>query len=718
MAHTLLIVESPAKAKTIGRYLGSEYTVAASVGHVRDLPSSTLGVDVNNQYKPRYITMRGKESILRNLREMKENSERVLLATDPDREGEAIAWHLAIALGLDPSENCRVTFHEITEHAIKEAIQHPRPLDMNLVDAQQARRILDRLVGYELSPLLWKKVLKGLSAGRVQSLATRMVVQREREIEAFVPEEYWKLLAKLKKQDGQVFSAQYYGRINGEKVSQRKLPDSASVEELIEKLKDQEFIVENIKKAQSKRASYPPFTTSSLQQEASRYLGYSAQRTMRIAQQLYEGIELNRRGQTSLITYIRTDSMRISTEALSAARSYIAEQYGQEFLPAKPRFFKNKKAAQDAHEAIRPIHFDLSPLKIKDELQPEQFRLYQLIWDKFIASQMNDVLYEVITLDVRGDDEVFRAKGERVIFPGWQRQYQRVDKDAPANEDDERMPIPELEKGEVLKLQKLLPEQKFTQPPARYSEATLIKAMEEEGVGRPSTYAPTLATIQQRNYVLKEGRSLMPGELGVTVTELLESHFPEIVNTEFTAHMEDKLDEVEEGKLAWQDLLGDFYPPFHEQVLSANEKIEKRVLQDEPTGESCPECHEGELVIKHGRYGKFIACNHYPDCKYTRNIEELAGARCPLCGSELLIKRTHKRRNSIFYVCDKKGSEPNCPFISWDLPLEEKCPQCGAYMLEKTYRKRKYKYCSNPDCVSHAKKKSRSKTAETKTGKK
>lgn len=702
MTKTLLIVESPAKAKTIGRYLGKDFQVAASVGHIRDLPASTIGVDVHKGFAPRYITMSGKEAIIRDLKKRKEQCDRVLLATDPDREGEAIAWHLAHVLKLDPRENCRVTFNEITKKAVLRAVEEPRPLDMNLVDAQQSRRILDRLVGYELSPLLWKKVLKGLSAGRVQSLATRMVVQREREIRAFVPEEYWLLTATLETEKKESFRARYHGELKNNRVSACKLHSEEEVRQIEAETKQADITVRSVKKAVSRRASYPPFTTSSLQQEASRYMGYTSQRTMRVAQQLYEGLSLGEAGQTALITYIRTDSVRISPEAVRELRDLIAKRYGAEYLPEKPRYFKNKKAAQDAHEAIRPAHFDLDPISIKDHLTHEQFRLYKLIWDKFMASQMSDAVFDTVSCDIEAGSHIFRVKGETLRFPGWMKQYERAEEKDSADDQDEieKESLPELSEGQPLALKKLVPEQKFTQPPGRYTEASLIKALEEEGVGRPSTYAPTISTILARKYVEKEQRTLFPTELGFTVTELLEEHFPSIVDTEFTAKMEGQLDEVESGDQSWQEILEAFYPPFHEQILKANQLIEKKVIPDEPTGEKCPRCGEGDLLIKQGRYGKFIACSRYPDCDYTGNIEETAPGKCPLCGSGLLVKRTRKRRSSMFYVCDKKGSDPECPFISWNLPLEETCPACGAYMVQKQYRGRKYKQCSNKDCPS------------------
>lgn len=699
MGKTLVIVESPAKAKTIGRYLGKDYDVAASVGHVRDLPKSTLGVDVHNDFQPRYITMPGKESVIRDLRTKKEKADLVLLATDPDREGEAIAWHLATALKLDPQSDLRISFNEISKKAVTEALQHARPIDMDLVNAQQTRRILDRLVGYELSPLLWKKVLKGLSAGRVQSLATRMIVDREREIAAFVPEEYWWLDAQLKTKQDETFRARFHGLLKQGKVSVVKLQNEDEVKRLVGEIDHADYKVQTVKKRKSKRASYPPFTTSSLQQEASRALGFSANRTMRVAQMLYEGVSISGQGQTSLVTYIRTDSLRVNSDAIQEVRQLIADNYGKDYLPDKPRYFKNKKSAQDAHEAIRPIHFELSPDKIVADLSNEQYRLYRLIWNKFMASQMAAAVFDTVTCDIlAGEDKLFRVKGETMLFPGWMKIYEsNTSKSSEDSEELDKESLPPLEEGQPLDLVKLLPEQKFTTPPARYTEASLIKALEEEGVGRPSTYAPTIFTILNRKYVEKEERYLKPTQLGEAVTELLEDNFANIVDTQFTAKMEEKLDLVESGEVSGVELLHEFYPAFHKQIDQADEAITGKVLKDKETGRACPKCGQGQLVIKHGRYGEFIACNRYPDCDYTENIEVKAPGKCPLCGSGLLVKKSRKR-SATFYVCDKKGADPECPFISWDLPLEEKCGLCGSYMVEKRYRGRKYKLCSNKDC--------------------
>lgn len=702
MSKTLVIVESPAKAKTIGRYLGPDYKVTASVGHVRDLPTSTLGVDVEHAFKPRYITMPGKEAVLRDLKKMQGQSDNILLATDPDREGEAIAWHLATVLRIDPATPCRISFNEITRKTVQEAVHHPRPINMALVDAQQARRVLDRLVGYELSPLLWKKIRKGLSAGRVQSVTTQMICDREREIKAFRPEEYWHLTAELSTDRGERFKCRYHGFLQNGVVKRRKLQNEAAVKELMASLEQAHYSVHELTAKENRRQSAPPFTTSTLQQEASRYLSYTSQRTMRIAQQLYEGIDLQGQGATALITYIRTDSVRISPEALDAARAYILATYGGDYLPERPRFFKNRKAAQDAHEAIRPAHFDMPPAKIKDQLSQEQYKLYKLIWDKFIASQMASAVFDTLRVTVAADQSLFRCKGEKMTFPGWMKQYGKVEQPDNKDDDDELSgeKLPPLVEGQALQLKRLDPEQKFTQPPARYTEASLIRAMEEIGIGRPSTYAPTISVILSRHYVDKDGRNLYPTDLGFLVSDMLKEHFPDIVDSAFTAQMEAELDTVESGQIAWTGLLDEFYHKFHAHVLRANEAIAKLVVPEEKTGEKCPECGEGELVIRDGRYGKFIACSRYPDCKYTRNLEEEVVGRCPRCGSGLLKKNSRKRRSSIFYVCDRKGKDPNCDFISWDLPLDKYCPDCGAYMVKKRFRGRFYERCSNPECPS------------------
>jgi DNA topoisomerase I len=712
MSRNLVIVESPAKAKTIGRYLGKDYRIAASVGHIRDLPSSTLGVDVANHYQPRYISMKGKEKVIRELKDMATSVSQVYIATDPDREGEAIAWHLAQILKIDEKSPCRISFNEITENAVRNAINSPRAIDMDLVNAQQARRILDRLVGYELSPLLWKKIKTGLSAGRVQSVATKMIVDREREIEAFKPEEYWLVTAYLrKKPDDPIFRARYHGDLVASgKIEKRRLTSQTETDTVMLSLSGQNYRVHKVKKGSRQRQPGAPFTTSTLQQEAARYLGFTSRKTMSIAQQLYEGVELPSAGSVALVTYIRTDSVRVSAEAAQEARHFISQAFGDDYLPKIPRQFKNRNSAQDAHEAIRPAHFDLIPEQIRDQLSHDQYRLYKLIWDKFMASQMAAALVDTVTADIAAGQHIFRAQGETIRFPGFLAQYgvQLVDQEPEKeseNSDNSSDRLPELFEQEELILDKLNPEQKFTQPPSRYTEATLIKAMEEKGIGRPSTYAPTLSTIQDRQYVSKDRKFLLPTELGKLVTDLLEKNFQNIVDVEFTAGMEQGLDTVESGKQDWVTLLDNFYPPFHQQVQDAAVRVEKVKIAEVPTGEKCPECQKGDLMIKEGRYGKFIACNNYPDCKYTRNIEVAVKGKCPLCGSGLVSRTSKKFKNKKFFTCDKQGSDPDCKFITWDLPIEGRsCDTCGSYMVWKNFRGRSFPKCGNKDCPTNQRK--------------
>ncbi len=711
MSKHLLIVESPAKAKTIGRYLGKDYRIAASVGHIRDLPSSTIGVDVRRGFKPMYINMRGKEKVIRELKELSQNSDTVFIATDPDREGEAIAWHIASILKIDPQSLCRVSFNEITQKAVVDAMSRPRPIDLDLVNAQQARRILDRLVGYELSPLLWKKIRKGLSAGRVQSVATRMIVDRETDITAFIPEEYWVLAAELSPYDKNFpFKSRYYGRLKGEKTEKIKLSSGEETNRVIEQLKGGDYIVRHIKKGSRKTNPSAPFTTSTLQQEASRRLSFPSRKTMSVAQQLYEGIEVDGYGQVALVSYIRTDSVRVSEDAAAEAREFITEKFGAEYLPKNVRKFANKNAAQDAHEAIRPTHFDLSPETIQSVLSGDQFRLYKLIWDRFIASQMASAEINTVTLDISCNNHVFRSTGETVTFQGYLAQYVETSDDKADDDSTERKEkLPAVTEGERLRLISLIPEQKFTQPPARYTEATLIKAMEEKGIGRPSTYAPTISTILERNYVEKLGKFLAPTELGSIVTRLLADNFKNIVDTDFTAKMEASLDEIELGKRDWVETLGDFYAPFHELIEKASSEVAKVEVVARATGEKCPVCHTGDLVIKEGRYGKFIACSDFPECKYTTNVQTPVGAKCPLCGSGLVSRESRKFKGRVFYTCDKKGNNAECGFISWDLPIDDQfCEICGSYMVMKKFRGKSYTRCSNKQCSTNPSKKAKS----------
>ncbi|NLT12088.1 MAG: type I DNA topoisomerase [Clostridiaceae bacterium] len=717
MSKNLVIVESPAKAKTIGRYLGKEFVIAASVGHIRDLPSSSMGVDVRRDFKPTYINMRGKEKVIRELKDMADKASQVYIATDPDREGEAIAWHIAGILKIDPEKACRISFNEITQKAVVSAIENPRNIDIDLVNAQQARRILDRLVGYELSPLLWKKIRKGLSAGRVQSVATKMIVDREAEINAFQKEEYWLLTSELTPIDKHFpFKSKYLGLIHADKIERVKLKDKQQTQKVIDELKNKEYSVYNVKKGKKSTHPSAPFTTSTLQQEASRRLSYSSRKTMSVAQQLYEGIELSGYGQVALVSYIRTDSVRVSADAVEAAAAIIEEKYGKDYLPKTPRKFNNKNASQDAHEAIRPTHFELSPESIQYALSSDQYRLYKMIWDRFIASQMASAQLNTLTLDIQCADHIFRTQGETVIFKGYLAQYEEIEDDTDLKEDHEgtKAKLPMLEKGDVLKELSLVPEQKFTQPPPRYTEASLIKAMEEKGIGRPSTYAPTISTILERLYVEKQNKYLYPTELGEIVTKMISENFDQIVDYKFTATMEESLDDVELGKRNWIEVLRAFYEPFHDQVEKAGKEVAKIEMQVTMTGDKCPECQQGDLLIKEGRYGRFVACSNFPECKYTKNLETPVAVKCPICGSGLVALKSRKFKGRIFYTCDKKGSDSNCPFISWDLPIDGKsCPECQSYMVQKVFRGRKYEKCANKDCVTNKRSKSKAENKDT-----
>ncbi|MBR3058583.1 MAG: type I DNA topoisomerase [Clostridiales bacterium] len=707
MSKNLVIVESPAKAKTIGRYLGKEYKITASVGHIRDLPSSTMGVDVKHDFKPTYINMRGKEKVIRELKDLAGSAEKVFIATDPDREGEAIAWHIAKVLNIDLDEDCRISFNEITEKAIKNAILSPRKIDVDLVNAQQARRVLDRLVGYELSPLLWTKVRKGLSAGRVQSVATKLVVDREKEINAFKPEEYWNVNVELSPIDsGFPFKARYHGEKKGEKIEKVKLSNKEETDALLASLNGGEYFVDTVKKGRKHRQPFAPFTTSTLQQEASRRISFTSRKTMSVAQQLYEGVEIAGQGQIALVSYIRTDSVRVSDEAMAAARSLIAEKYGEKYLPKAPRKFSNKNSAQDAHEAIRPTHFELNPESIKSSLSLDQYKLYKLIWDRFLSSQMASAEVDTVSLDVRCNSSIFRTQGETIKFQGFLAAYADLNDETTDDDKNTKAKLPELAENQQLKLIDLTSEQKFTMPPPRFTEATLIKMLEEKGIGRPSTYAPTISTILERNYISKDGKALCPTELGNVVTDLLTDHFAEIVDVSFTADMETKLDQIELGKKDWVKVLSEFYPPFHELILKAGEAVSKVKMAEKQTGEKCPECGN-DLVIKEGRYGQFVACSHFPECKYTKNIEVSVKGSCPLCGSGLVSHRSTKYKGRTFYTCDKKGSNADCGFISWDLPIEgQKCDTCGSYMVWKRFRGRAYPKCANANCPKNATKKS------------
>jgi DNA topoisomerase-1 len=677
----LVIVESPTKARTVGRFLGKGYKVKASVGHVRDLLRSKLSVDVENDFEPRYRVPNEKRPVVKELKAAAKNSAEVYLATDPDREGEAIAWHLSEVLDLTQAQLRRVVFHEITKEAVGHAFSHPREINMDLVDAQQGRRILDRLVGYKLSPLLWRKVRSRLSAGRVQSVALRLIVEREREIEAFVPEEYWSLEAELatRKEEGhkkvRSFVAQLV-RIDGEDVS---LGSEGEVQAILDDLEGAEYVVSKVKEGQRRRNPSAPYTTSAMQQEAARKLHFSARKTMRVAQQLYEGMDVGNGEPTGLITYMRTDSTNVSEAAQAEARKYVTHRYGAKFLPPEPPHYKTKtKKAQEAHEAIRPTSVMRTPDAIKEHLSRDQYRLYDLIWRRFVASQMTHALYDTRRVEVlagRGDEKpyLFRASGSTLRFPGFLVIYEETQDEDTVKEKNQ--PVPKLKVDELLDLLRLIPDQHFTQPPPRYTDASLIRTLEEYGIGRPSTYAPTLSTLQRRGYVIRERRRLEPTETGILVTDLLVEHFPGLINVDFTAHMEDELDEVAEGNQEWHELIEEFYGPFHEMLEKADEAMPK-VKQIEYVGRDCPEC-EHPLIVRWGRYGKFIGCSNFPDCRYTEPWLEKIGVKCPDCeDGEVVVKRTRKGRT--FYGC---STWPECEFTSWKRPLPTPCAECGGMLV-------------------------------------
>lgn len=685
----LVIVESPAKAKTIKKYLGSKFEVTASMGHLRDLPKSQLGVDLENGFEPKYITIRGKGDLISKLKKDAKNSAKIFLATDPDREGEAISWHLAALLGIDPADKCRITFNEITKTAVKEAVTKPRCIDEDLVDAQQARRVLDRIVGYQLSPLLWKKVKKGLSAGRVQSVATKLIVDREREIEAFQEEEYWTIGVKLTDEKGKKpFVARFYGKNARTKM---KLPDSKTVDGIVEELKTSSYTVDKIVRSEKKKYTAPPFTTSTLQQEAARKLNFTTKRTMATAQQLYEGIDIKGSGSVGLITYMRTDSLRISSEAQYECRRYIGERFGPQYVPEKPKFYRSKKSAQDAHEAIRPTSMAFDPEKIKGSLKSDQYKLYKLIWNRFLASQMADAVLDTVQADIKTENYILKAGGANVKFDGFMAIY--VESQDYVEEKEGK--IPQISEGQVLLPKEVEPVQHFTQPPARYTEASLVKKMEEDGIGRPSTYAPTITTItSSRGYVARDGKSLYPTELGMIVTKLMEEYFTDIVDVEFTANMEEKLDSVEDGEREWKEIISDFYTPFAKTLADAEEAIGKIEVQDEVSEIPCEKCGR-MMVYKQGRFGKFLACPGYPECKNTKSIVEELDALCPNCGSKVQVKKSKK--GAKYYTCEK-GTD--C-FISWDEPTNMKCPECGGTVMKKRpFRGRgPIKYvCFNESC--------------------
>ncbi|MFL2099911.1 type I DNA topoisomerase [Desemzia sp. FAM 23989] len=680
----LVIVESPAKAKTIEKYLGRNYKVVASLGHIRDLPKSRMAIDTENHYQPEYISIRGKGPLIKELKKYAKKAEKVFLAADPDREGEAIAWHLCYLLGLDIEDKNRVVFNEITKDAVKGAFKEPRSINLDLVDSQQARRVLDRLVGYTISPILWKKVKKGLSAGRVQSVALKLICDREEEIAAFEPEEYWSIDGNFKK-GTKKFKAAFYG-VNGKKT---KLTNAEETQKVIQLIDGDEFEITKVVKKERKRNPSLPFTTSSMQQDAARKINFKTRKTMMTAQQLYEGIALGRGGTVGLITYMRTDSTRISDTAKGEVHDFINENYGPEYANAKPRVGKKSEGSQDAHEAIRPSSVKRTPEEIQKYLSKDQYKLYNLIWSRFVASQMKPAVFDTMTVDLERNDVLFRANGQKMKFPGYQKVYIESSESGKTEKDNI---LPPMEEGETAKTVDIEPKQHFTQPPARFSEATLIKTLEENGVGRPSTYAPTLETIQRRYYVKLAAKRFEPTELGTIVNGLIAEYFPQIVDVHFTAQMEKDLDQVEDGKEEWVNVIDRFYQPFEKTVEIAEEQMEKVQIKDEPAGFDCEVCGH-PMVIKMGRYGKFYACSNFPECRNTKAIVKDIGVTCPTCGEGHVIERKSKK-NRIFYGCDRY---PECEFVSWNKPIGRNCPKCEHYLVEKKVAKGKQVICSHCD---------------------
>ena len=675
---TLVIVESPSKAKTIGKYLGSNYKVTASVGHVRDLPKSKIGIDIENDFEPEYIAIRGKGDVIKELRREAKQAGKVYLATDPDREGEAISWHLAFLLGIDETSPCRIVFNEITKDAIKNAVKNPRPIDLKLVDAQQARRVLDRLVGYQISPLLWRKIRRGLSAGRVQSAALKILCDRENQIKNFQPKEYWNIVVDFEK--GKTFSAKLTD-CDGKKLT---VESRQSADGILVSLKEGEYKVSSALRKERRRKPFAPFTTSSLQQEAATRLGFTTKKTMMIAQQLYEGVEIKGQGTQGLVTYIRTDSVRISEEARVSAAEYILEKFGEKYK-GNNIFQNKKKDIQDAHEAIRPSRVAMDPDMIKDSLTKDQYNLYKLIWSRFLASQMSDAVFDSMQVSIKNGRYGFKASGSKLIFEGYQKVY------AGGFEEDKDKLLPELLEGEVLKEEAINCQQKFTEPPSRFTEASLVKDLEEKNIGRPSTYAPIIATLLERKYISREKKTLIPTELGFVVTELMEEYFKEIVDTGFTADMEDRLDEVEVKDLNWKEIVRDFYSTLKEELETADKAIEKVEIQDQITDEKCELCGR-PMAIKAGRFGEFLACTGYPECKNTKAIVKSTGVKCPDCGGDIVAKRG--RSGKLFYGC---SNYPSCTRAFWYKPVDKKCPECGALLLERRTKGGNY-ICSNEKC--------------------
>ena len=683
MAKALVIVESPAKAKTIEKFLGkSHYTVKASVGHVRDLPKSQLGVDIENNFEPKYINIRGKGDVIKELKKEAKKAKKVYLATDPDREGEAISWHLSYILNIDEDEKCRIEFNEITKGAIKNAIKNPRNIDLNLVDAQQARRVLDRLLGYQISPILWQKVRKGLSAGRVQSVTTKLICEREEEIKSFIPKEYWTIELVVLNKDGEEFTLKFYG----EDCKKIDLENEAQVNKILDIINNAELTVSKIESKSRRKSAPKPFTTSVLQQDAANKLNFTTKKTMMVAQELYEGIDIKGEGTVGLISYIRTDSKRISEEAREKAKDYIVDSIGQNYYKDHTKDSKGKKEkkVQDAHEAIRPTSVERTPDSIKDSLSKDQYKLYNLIWRRFVASQMEDSIFDVLNVECNIENLVFKATGSKLKFDGYTKIYNFTDR--------EDKILPSLSEGESLKIQKQDPQQHFTSPPPRYTEASLVKTLEELGIGRPSTYAPTITTILNREYVEKEGTSLLPTELGIIVTKILDENFHKLMEVDFTADMESQLDQIEEGNAEWKHVVEEFYSPLEEAIKTALENIEK-VNMDEETDEICELCGSN-MVIKYGRFGKFMACKNYPECKNTKPIVNKIGVKCPKCKEGDIIMRKSKKKK-VFYGC---SNYPECDFVAWNKPVEEPCEECGSYMYEKYSKSGTKIVCSNKDC--------------------
>lgn len=683
----LVIVESPSKAKTIGKFLGSRYKVIASVGHVRDLPKSKLGINLEENFEPQYISIRGKGDIIKSLKKEAKSAERVLLATDPDREGEAISWHIAHLLNMDPTDSCRIEFNEITKKAIQNAVKKPRPIDQSLVDAQQARRVLDRLVGYQISPLLWRKIRRGLSAGRVQSAALKIICDREKSILEFIPEEYWTITAKLSKGGGsgkEAAKKTFAAKLNEYQGKKLTVSNKQDADRIVSQIDSDAFVVDQVERKERMKRPYPPFTTSSMQQEASNKLGFYTKKTMLIAQQLYEGVEVKGYGTIGLISYIRTDSVRISEEAQTAAEAYITQRFSKDYL-GNNVFSNKKKDVQDAHEAIRPSNVELHPDDIKESLSKDQYNLYKLIWSRFVASRMKPAVYDGISVQIRNGDYGFRASGSKLKFDGYLKVYRNSDDDG-----DEKM-LPEMEEGETLPLLELLSDQNFTQPPSRFSEAGLVKDLEEKDIGRPSTYAPIIATLIERKYITREKKILKPTDLGFIVTDLMQTYFKEIVDAGFTAALEEKLDDVEVKNEDWKGVIGNFYKTLEEELKIADEAIEKVQMEDEVTDEICELCGK-PMVVKHGRFGEFLACSGYPECKNTKPRVKKIDVKCPKCGKDIVARKS--KTGKLFYGC---SGYPQCNQIFWNKPVNQKCPKCGALMMEKKTKNTKL-ICSNTEC--------------------